>query len=198
MPRQSLSRQLNYRTMPDKPSLTAPQAVPSFYQPGQHSPQQSVGYLMRKVLGSILSQADTRLAMHDVTYVQYLPLYKLLHCDHADATVATLARELEVDAGAMTRALDRLQAKGLVERERSTADRRVVHLTLTPAGRTVAEQVPGVLADVLNGHLRGFSKPEWQQLLQLLQRMLANGDALRPGAATQAAPAAAPVPATHG
>ena len=198
MPRQSLSRQLNYRTMPDKPSLTAPQAVPSFYQPGQHSPQQSVGYLMRKVLGSILSQADTRLAMHDVTYVQYLPLYKLLHCDHADATVATLARELEVDAGAMTRALDRLQAKGLVERARSTADRRVVHLTLTPAGRTVAEQVPGVLADVLNGHLRGFSKPEWQQLLQLLQRMLANGDALRPGAATQAAPAAAPVPATHG
>lgn len=198
MPRQSLSRQLNYHTMPDKPSLTAPQAAPSFYQPGQHSPQQSVGYLMRKVLGSILSQADTRLAMHDVTYVQYLPLYKLLHCDHADATVATLARELEVDAGAMTRALDRLQAKGLVERERSTADRRVVHLTLTPAGRTVAEQVPGVLADVLNGHLRGFSKPEWQQLLQLLQRMLANGDALRPGAATQAAPAAAPVPATHG
>ncbi len=198
MPRQSLSRQLNYRTMPDKPSLTAPQAAPSFYQPGQHSPQQSVGYLMRKVLGSILSQADTRLAMHDVTYVQYLPLYKLLHCDHADATVATLARELEVDAGAMTRALDRLQAKGLVERARSTADRRVVHLTLTPAGRTVAEQVPGVLADVLNGHLRGFSKPEWQQLLQLLQRMLANGDALRPGAATQAAPAAAPVPATHG
>ena len=198
MPRQSLSRQLNYRTMPDKPSLTAPQAAPSFYQPGQHSPQQSVGYLMRKVLGSILSQADTRLAMHDVTYVQYLPLYKLLHCDHADATVATLARELEVDAGAMTRALDRLQAKGLVERARSTADRRVVHLTLTPAGRTVVEQVPGVLADVLNGHLRGFSKPEWQQLLQLLQRMLANGDALRPGAATQAAPAAAPVPATHG
>lgn len=186
--------------MPDTPTplFSASEAAPSFYSPGQYSPQQSVGYLMRKVLGSILSQADTRLAMHDVTYVQYLPLYKLLHCDHADATVATLARELEVDAGAMTRALDRLQAKGLVERARSTADRRVVHLTLTPAGRTVAEQVPGVLADVLNGHLRGFSKPEWQQLLQLLQRMLANGDALRPGAATQAAPAAAPVPATHG
>ena len=173
----------------------APEAMPSFYAPGQYSPQQSVGYLMRKVLGSILSQADARLAMHDVTYVQYLPLYKLLNCEGATATVATLARELEVDAGAMTRAIDRLEAKGLVQRERSTADRRVVHLTLTPEGRAVAAQVPGVLAEVLNGHLRDFSHAEWQQMLKLLQRMLANGDALRPGAEPVAAPA--PAPAAH-
>lgn len=171
-----------------------PEDAPAFYAPGQYSPQQSVGYLMRKVLGSILSQADARLAMHDVTYVQYLPLYKLLHCEAANAanaTVATLARELEVDAGAITRAIDRLEAKGLVQRERSTADRRVVHLTLTPEGRAVAEQVPGVLAEVLNGHLRGFSHGEWQQMLQLLHRMLANGEALRPGAAPDTAPPAA-------
>ena len=173
--------------MPDTPTplFSASEAAPSFYSPSQYSPQQSVGYLMRKVLGSILSQADARLALHDVTYVQYLPLYKLLHCEAAAATVAALARELEVDAGAMTRALDRLEAKGLVQRERSNTDRRVVHLTLTPEGRTVAELVPGVLAEVLNGHLRGFSHAEWQQMLQLLQRMLANGDALRPGAAPE-------------
>ena len=173
--------------MPDNPSFSAPEAAPSFYEPGQYSPQQSVGYLMRKVLGSILSQADARLAMHDVTYVQYLPLYKLLHCEETTATVATLARDLEVDAGAITRSINRLEAKGLVQRERSTADRRVVYLTLTPEGRAVAEQVPGVLAEVLNGHLRGFSHGEWQQMLQLLQRMLANGDALRPGPAPEPA-----------
>ena len=169
--------------MPDSPDCpcSGSEGTPSFYAPGRYCPQQSVGYLMRRVLGSILSQADARLAMHDVTYVQYLPLYKLLHHNDTAVTVATLARELEVDAGAMTRAIDRLEAKGLVQRERSTADRRVVHLTMTPEGRAVAEQVPGVLAEVLNGHLRGFSHAEWQQLLRLLQRMLANGDALRPG-----------------
>ena len=159
------------------PSSSAPDATPAFYLPGQYSPQQSVGYLMRKVLGSILSQADTRLAMHDVTYVQYLPLYKLL-CGDCN-TVAALSRELGIDAGAITRALDRLEAKGLVRRERSSADRRVVHLALTDEGRTVANQVPGVLAEVLNGHLSDFSHAEWQQMLHLLQRMLANGEALR-------------------
>ena len=184
--------------MPDHPTSIAHTAAPSFYAPGQYAPQQSVGYLMRKVLSSILSQADARLAMHDVTYVQYLPLYKLLHCPDANATVATLARELEVDAGAMTRALNRLETKGLVQRQRSSTDRRVVHVLLTPEGRTVAAQVPGVLAEVLNGHLRGFSHAEWQQMLQLLQRMLANGDALRAGAAPEpAAPTPASAPATH-
>ena len=160
------------------PSPKATADAPAFYAPGQYTPAQSVGYLMRKVLSSILSQADAQLAPHDVTYVQYLPLYKLMHCSECD-TVATLARELEIDAGAMTRSLDRLEAKGLVRRERSTADRRVVHLVLTDAGREVAAQVPGVLADVLNGHLSDFSQDEWQLMLRFLQRMLTNGEALR-------------------
>lgn len=154
-----------------------PSAANGFYAPGQYFPDQSVGYLMRKVLSSILSQADAQLAAHDVTYVQYLPLYKLMRCECN--TVASLSRDLEIDPGAMTRALDRLQAKGLVRRERSTQDRRVVHLELTDEGRAVAAKVPGVLAEVLNGHLSDFNQGEWQQMLQFLQRMLANGDALR-------------------
>ena len=150
---------------------------PAFYIPGQYRPDQSVGYLMRQVLASVLHHADTQLAAHDLTYVQWLPLYKLVMKE--GNTVASLSRDLDIDPGAMTRSLDRLQAKGLVRRERSTEDRRVVHLTLTDDGRKVAQEVPTVLADVLNGHLRGFSEDEWQLMLQFLTRMLANGEALR-------------------
>ena len=132
---------------------------------------------MRKVLSSILAQADAQLAVHGLTYVQWLPLYKLV-MDEGN-TLASLARELSIDPGAMTRSLDRLAAKGLLRRERSSEDRRVVHLVLTDEGRKVAKEVPAVLAQVLNGHLRGFSLDEWQLLLQLLQRMLDNGDAMR-------------------
>lgn len=152
--------------------------IPAFYAPGQYRPDQSVGYLMRKVLSSILSRADLQLASHDLTYVQWLPLYKLAM--HEGNTVASLARDLAIDPGAMTRSLDRLEAKGLVRRERSTEDRRVVHLRLTDDGRAVARKVPAVLAEVLNGHLRGFSAEEWQLMLQFLNRMLANGEALGP------------------
>jgi len=79
----------------------------------------------------------------------------------------------------ITRLLDRLEAKGLVARVRSSEDRRVVNLELTDAGREVAAVVPAVLAEVLNLHLAGFSHDEWRALLSMLKRMRANGDTLR-------------------
>ncbi|MBQ1765693.1 MAG: MarR family transcriptional regulator, partial [Aquincola sp.] len=95
------------------------------------------------------------------------------------ATVAALARDLQTDAGAMTRSLDRLEAKGLVARVRSGTDRRVVNLELTQEGDRLASLVLPVLAEVFNEHLTGFSQDEWQTLLSLLRRMARNGDALR-------------------
>jgi DNA-binding MarR family transcriptional regulator len=161
--------------MPDTPQPAAP---PLFYDTTGLVPKDSVGYLMRKVMSSIRTQADAQLSTHDMTYAQWLPLFKLSLCSSA-TTAAGLARDLETDPAAMTRVLDRLEAKGLVARERSTTDRRVVQLALTPEGRAVAAQVPPVLADVLNGHLSDFTHDEWQQLLHLLRRMLANGEARR-------------------
>jgi len=161
--------------MPDTPQPAAP---PQFYDATRLSPEDSVGYLMRKVMSSIRTQADAQLSTHDMTYAQWLPLFKLSLCTTAP-TVAGLARDLETDPAAMTRVLDRLEAKGLVARERSTTDRRVVQIALTPEGQAVAARVPPVLAEVLNGHLSDFTHEEWQQLLHLLRRMLANGEARR-------------------
>lgn len=132
---------------------------------------------MRRVLSSVLQLADAQLAEHGLTYVQWLPLYKLLIC--ADTNCSTLSKDLAMDPASVTRALDRIEAKGLLRRERSTTDRRVVHLVLTDEGRSVAAHVPQVLTRVLNGHLSGFSHSECTLMLSMLQRMLANGDALR-------------------
>lgn len=164
---------------------TPPPSSPdvSFYGNGHSPAEESVGYLMRKVMSSIRTQADAQLSTHDLTFAQWLPLFKISKCQAVAsgqaATLAVMARELETDAASMTRTLDRLEAKGLVLRERSTTDRRVVHVVLTPEGEKVAAKVPPVLAEVLNNHLRGFTHDEWQQLLSLLRRMLANGDAVR-------------------
>ncbi|MGA0612634.1 MarR family winged helix-turn-helix transcriptional regulator [Caldimonas sp. KR1-144] len=148
-----------------------------FYTGADYRPEESVGYLMRRVLNMVSQEADRRLGEHELTNAQWAPLYKL-RAGHVN-TVAELARELQVDTGAMTRMLDRLEAKGLCKRVRSTVDRRVVHLELTPAGRRVADKVPAVLADVLNECLAGFSKAEWTTLKDSLRRMLANAEAMR-------------------
>lgn len=148
-----------------------------FYDGHHFSPEQSVGYLLKRVLLSFVQQADKRLCLHDLTSAQWGPLMRLRM--QGASTVADLARWSQIDAGAMTRLLDRLEKKGLCRRERSTEDRRVVMVELTPEGQAVMEHVPEVLADVMNQHLAGFSEAEWQGLLGYLRRMVATGDALR-------------------
>lgn len=156
---------------PDRPEPA------TFYDPSDYRPDSSVGYLMRRIVTSILVQADRELAAFDLTHAQWVPLFKMVLMQEAGGyTAASLARDLQLDPGATTRLLDRLEAKNLVRRERSSTDRRVVHLVLTAEGKAAASQVPGVLCTVLNRHLAGFSEAEWLTLRGLLERMVANGE----------------------
>jgi DNA-binding MarR family transcriptional regulator len=148
-----------------------------FYQPAAYCAEESVGYMMKHIMMSIVFQADKRLEAHGLTSAQWGPLMRLQVT--GGATVAELARWLNQDPGAMTRLLDRLEKKGLCKRVRSTEDRRVVQVELTADGEAAITEVPAVLAEVLNGHLAGFSKTEWQALRTYLQRMLENGETMR-------------------
>lgn len=151
-----------------------------FYTPDTLKPDNNVGLLMKRALQSIRQTIDRELAPHDLTQAQWLPLVRIAH--GGCTTIAALARDQAMDPGAMTRAVDRLEAKGLLRRERSHTDRRIVTLVLTDAGRAAAALVPPVAVQVLNAHLAGFSADEFRQLVGLLTRLLANGDALREAA----------------
>jgi hypothetical protein len=144
----------------------------SYYDLTNYRPEESVGYLMRRILSSMAHGIDTQLANSDLTSAQWLPMLRL-HQGHA-STVAELARTCNLDAGAMTRLLDRLEAKGLCKRMRSESDRRVVNIALTEAGQNVAHGIPDVLCSVLNQHLSGLSLEEFSTLKSLLQRVLNN------------------------
>ncbi|HEX3141909.1 MAG TPA: MarR family transcriptional regulator [Rhizobacter sp.] len=157
--------------------MSRPLPPADFYRPNEYTADESVGYLLRRLLYSMKQETDKRLEPHGLTNAQWEPLYKLRKC--MASTVAELAREMQTDPGATTRLLDRLEAKGLCKRIRSTEDRRVVNLELTPEGEAVADKVPGALATVMNAHLAGFSKTEWQALTGYLRRMVANGEEMR-------------------
>ncbi|HTH61851.1 MAG TPA: MarR family transcriptional regulator [Paraburkholderia sp.] len=85
-----------------------------------------------------------------------------------------MSRALSYDTGSMTRMLDRLEKKGFVERRRSSADRRVVELALTPAGQHAARELPALIDAVLRDQLQGFSPDDVATLVRLLQRFIAN------------------------
>ena len=160
--------------------MTRPADTPPFprYDGARYDVSQSVGHQMAGVMGQMRREVERRMAALDLTDAQWKPLW-LLASGRAD-TGFEMARLLEMDAGAMTRLLDRLEGKGLLQRVRSAADRRVVHLRLTAAGQAAAVRVPHVLAAVNNDFLQGFSEAEWLQLRALLARLADNGNALQP------------------
>jgi DNA-binding MarR family transcriptional regulator len=160
--------------------MVDPALPAAFYAPDTLRPDNNVGLLMKRALQSIRQTIDRELAPHDLTQAQWLPLVRIAH--GGCATIAALARDQAIDPGAMTRAVDRLEAKGLLRRERSAQDRRVVTLVLTDAGRAAAALVPPVAVQVLNAHLAGFSDDDFQTLVRLLTQLLANGDALKEAA----------------
>lgn len=149
-----------------------PAPLPAFYRPDDYDPEQSVGYLMRRILAVASAEVERELEPSGLTNAQWVPLLKLYM--GSASTVAELARGCQLDTGGMTRLLDRLETKGLLRRVRSSEDRRVVNLELTDEGRAAAKTIPAVLCGVQNAHMRGFTLQEWQTLKTLLRRILDN------------------------
>lgn len=138
--------------------------------------ERSIGLQIRRITTLLGSEVDRRMEPLGLTNAQWKPLLRLLL--GTPGTAAALARDCHVDAGGLTRLLDRLQAKGLCRRERSQQDRRVVQIALTPEGRAAAEQLPVILAGVQQQLLQGFGAQEEAQLRDYLARLHANAQAL--------------------
>lgn len=152
-------------------------SIKPFYDRNNYPVRQSIGFLVRRLQSSLRRTIDDGMARHGLTDAQWAPL--LLIRSGGAYTAATLAQALDLDAGAMTRILNRLQAKGLIRRIRSDDDRRVWTLKLTAAGQRVAAKVPAEVACANNLHLAGFDRHEFEQLHAWLLRMLENGQRAR-------------------
>lgn len=87
------------------------------------------------------------LAPLGLTYPQYLVMLVLWERD--GLSLGEIGQRLRLDSGTLTPLLKRMEAAGLVRRERSEADERVVRIRLTKVGdglRGPAEAVPKAMA----------------------------------------------------
>jgi len=80
-----------------------------------------------------------------------------------DVSLGRIARELSVSQATVTTIVDRLEARSLVQRDRSAADKRLVHVRLTASGHAVLERAPDLLQDEF---VRRFEKlADWEQAM---------------------------------
>jgi DNA-binding MarR family transcriptional regulator len=64
-------------------------------------------------------------------------------------TGSTLAQNVYLSPSTVVGIIDRLEEKRLVKRERSSKDRRQVHISITPLGEQLIADAPSLLQDIL-------------------------------------------------
>lgn len=132
--------------------------------------EDSVGYLLSRARALLGKSLDAALAGCGITHAQAAILLMLASGKYE--TAADMVRETYTDAASMTRMLDRLQKRGLIERLPHAGDRRQMHLKLTQEGQALAARLPPILTGVLNAQFAGFSAEEVGFLKSLLRKML--------------------------
>jgi DNA-binding MarR family transcriptional regulator len=139
------------------------------YQASTYRAQTSVGYLIKRAHSLILDCLEPVFEAHGFTFVQYQVLAWLR--DGIAVNPKDICTQFRHNSGALTRVIDQLAERGLLERSRRDRDRRKVELDLTPAGREVIESLVPLVVEKLNLALADFSSEEVQELLRLLLKL---------------------------
>lgn len=153
--------------------LSSPE--PDLFDPAAYRLTHSVGYLLSRARAAMAHEIEQEIGELDITHAQATCLMTLAH--ERARTVTDLGRELGTDMGSVTRLLDRIEKRGLIRRQRSDTDRRIVTLSVTPLGYEMAAKLPAYFCRVQNRHFQGFTSEEIDTLRAMLLRVIGNGQA---------------------
>jgi DNA-binding MarR family transcriptional regulator len=139
------------------------------YQLATYDSQHALGYLMKRGHWMMMDVMEPVLAARGFTFVQYVILAWLR--DGIAITPKSFCEHYRHDSGALTRVIDQLAMRGLIERVRRDRDRRKVELQLTDAGRATIESLLPAVVEKLNAVLEDFSTEEVTELQRLLLKL---------------------------
>lgn len=131
----------------------------------------SLGRALNFTAGATTALCQQMLAPHDLSLAQWVILSALWKRD--GLSVADLASFTGNNAPAISRILDRMEQKALVQRRASPADRRATHVFLCDGGEAL-RPLCSFWKQVNAALLEGFSEEEAAALFSLLARAEAN------------------------
>lgn len=125
-----------------------------------------------RIRRALRREFEARAAELGITVAQYVVLKTLWQED--GMLTSLLAKAADCDGSTMTGLLDRLEAKGLLRRERCPEDRRAVRVFITPAGRELEAPLMEILTAMNQQALEGLTADDRGCLARCLARIGAN------------------------
>jgi DNA-binding MarR family transcriptional regulator len=139
------------------------------YQAATYKAQNSIGYLIKRAQSMMLDTIEQVFEAQGFSYLQYVILSWIR--DGIAVNPKDICVQFRHDSGALTRVIDQLEERGLLERVRRDRDRRKVELQLTEAGRRTVEGLIPLVVEKLNLALTDFSSEEFHEFLRLLLKL---------------------------
>jgi len=99
-----------------------------------------------------------------------LTVVKLLE-SIGDLSLSELSEKIRAQNSTVTGIIDRMEREGLVTRERSKEDRRVVYIKLTAKGRELARDIPVEPMEIFKGALETLSAQEMRELMRIMTKL---------------------------
>ena len=116
----------------------------------------------------IIKQYKPFLDAIDLTYTQYIAMMVLW--EHKTMNVKMMGEILYLDSGTLTPLLKKLESKGFVTRQRSTADERNLVVTITESGEALKDKAVTVPAEIAK--CSNLEQDEAAMLYRILYKML--------------------------
>jgi DNA-binding MarR family transcriptional regulator len=105
----------------------------------------------------------------ELSYPQILVVYALL--EMGTSTMGGLSKRLRTSQGVVSRTVDRLVEKGMVDRRRDEEDRRVVFVTLSAEGMRFATRMISYHSEKLTTQLEQVPADDRERFLEFLKQI---------------------------
>lgn len=128
-----------------------------------------VGYNCRRAYLNILPLFLKRMEKYELRPVDYTVI--TLINTNPGLTQKRLSQAINVSPPNLATLLDRLEARGLVLRQRNPADKRSQNLVLTPEGRALCKKADKTVAELESEATDMLTDNERAELLRLLQKI---------------------------
>jgi DNA-binding MarR family transcriptional regulator len=135
---------------------------------------------VRRIIRSVDLYSKQLLATSQITAPQLVCLLAVV--DFGPLTVTAIGREVHLSPSTVVGILDRLEEKGWIVRTRTEDDRRMVLVSATPQGATLARQAPSPLQQTLATRLAALPELEQATIALSLERVVALMEAQERGA----------------